>query len=97
MNALYPSMLRLYYGINSNLKKEGILAPFAASVLNTKRLYDLIGQPLDNIPTIHIGGTNGKVSFHQNNPSLKYTDDILITQIGNISFQSVRMFETEWN
>ncbi len=29
---------------------------------NTSRLYDLVGRPLDNIPVIHVGGTNGKGS-----------------------------------
>ena len=24
------------------------------------QLYECLGKPLDNIPTIHIGGTNGK-------------------------------------
>lgn len=56
-------MLRLYYGINAALKRDGILAPMLASVQNTKSLYDLIGKPLDSIPTIHVGGTNGKVRW----------------------------------
>eukprot|EP01034_Spumella_vulgaris_P021644 gene21644-27684_t len=59
-NVIYPAMLKTLYGINAGLKKDGILAPAGGSLYNTKRLYDLIGQPLDNIPTIHIGGTNGK-------------------------------------
>jgi dihydrofolate synthase/folylpolyglutamate synthase len=61
LNALYPSMLRTFYGINAGLKKDGILAPAGDSLQNTRKLYNLIGQPLDNIPTIHVGGTNGKV------------------------------------
>lgn len=61
MNALYPAMLRTLCGVNARLKKDGILAPTGGSLQNTKRLYALIGQPLDNIPTIHVGGTNGKV------------------------------------
>ena len=28
--------------------------------MNTRRLYELIGKPLDSIPTVHVGGTNGK-------------------------------------
>lgn len=59
----YPAMLRLLNGINSSLRKDGILAPGMNSVQNTKRLYELIGQPLDNIPTVHVGGTNGKVTI----------------------------------
>ena len=57
---LYPSHLRQFYGINAKLRKEGISAPQDVSVANTKRLYDIIGKPLDSIPTLHVGGTNGK-------------------------------------
>lgn len=63
---LYPSCLRQFYGINSKLKKEGISAPQDVSVANTKRLYELIGRPLDEIPTLHVGGTNGKVCVQLN-------------------------------
>jgi hypothetical protein len=66
LNALYPSLLRTFYGINAGLKKDGILAPASDSLQNTRKLYNLIGQPLDNIPTIHIGGTNGKVFLVSN-------------------------------
>ena len=59
--ANYPTMLRHLYGINDLLKKDGIMAPSDASLTNTSRLYDLIGRPLDRIPTLHVGGTNGKV------------------------------------
>ena len=59
--ASYPAMLRHLYNINDLLKKDGILAPSDSSLTNTTRLYDLIGRPLDKIPTLHIGGTNGKV------------------------------------
>lgn len=59
--ASYPAMLRHLYGINDLLKKDGILAPSDSSLTNTSRLYDLIGRPLDKIPTLHVGGTNGKV------------------------------------
>ena len=58
----YPTMLRHLYSINDLLKKDGISAPSDASLTNTSRLYDLIGRPLDKIPTLHVGGTNGKVS-----------------------------------
>jgi hypothetical protein len=59
--ASYPTMLRHLYSINDLLKKDGILAPSDSSLTNTSRLYDLIGRPLDKIPTLHVGGTNGKV------------------------------------
>ena len=58
----YPANLRFLYGINDKLKKDGILAPSDSSLTNTLRLYDLIGRPLDRIPTVHVGGTNGKGS-----------------------------------
>jgi hypothetical protein len=59
--ASYPTLLRHLYSINDLLKKDGILAPSDSSLTNTSRLYDLIGRPLDKIPTLHVGGTNGKV------------------------------------
>ena len=58
---LYPAHLRQFYAINSGLRKEGISAPQEISLANTKRLYEIIGSPLDEIPTLHVGGTNGKV------------------------------------
>eukprot|EP01038_Epipyxis_sp_PR26KG_P009145 gene9145-12334_t len=58
----YPSMLRAFYRINQQLRKEGIMAPSEESIHNTMKLYDLLDKPLDNIPTVHIGGTNGKGS-----------------------------------
>jgi len=58
--ANYPTLLRHLYSINDLLKKDGIMAPSDASLTNTSRLYNLIGRPLDRIPTLHIGGTNGK-------------------------------------
>eukprot|EP01032_Pedospumella_encystans_P014808 gene14808-16980_t len=57
---LYPAHLRQFYAINSGLRKEGISAPQEISLANTKRLYEIIGSPLDEIPTLHVGGTNGK-------------------------------------
>lgn len=57
----YPSLLRLFYTINASLKRDGISAPSDDSLRNTRELYELIGRPLDTIPTIHVGGTNGKV------------------------------------
>lgn len=29
---------------------------------NSQRLYEALGKPLDDIPVIHVGGTNGKGS-----------------------------------
>ena len=57
----YPKYLKLYYGVNAKLKKDGIMAPQEASLLNTMKMYDALGKPLDTIPTLHVGGTNGKV------------------------------------
>ena len=62
VGATYPQCLRWLYAINDKLKADGISAPSDASLTNTRRLYDLIGRPLDRIPTIHVGGTNGKGS-----------------------------------
>lgn len=58
----YSACLKFLYGINDKLKKDGIMAPSDSSLSNTSRLYDLIGRPLDRIPTVHVGGTNGKGS-----------------------------------
>ncbi len=76
---LYPAHLRQFYGINAKLKKEGILAPQEISVANTNRLYEAIGRPLDKIPTLHVGGTNGKVS-----------DRIIFGRIRKVSLVHVR-------
>ena len=64
-NSTYTSILKTLYGINDGLqkqKRDGMMAPKESSLANTRELYRLIGQPLDSIPTIHIGGTNGKVN-----------------------------------
>jgi dihydrofolate synthase / folylpolyglutamate synthase len=57
----YPKALQYLYDINAKLRADGVLAPSSTSLANTMNLYALIGKPLDRIPTIHIGGTNGKV------------------------------------
>ena len=62
IGSTYAANLRFLNSINDKLKKDGILAPSDSSLTNTLRLYDLIGRPLDRIPTVHIGGTNGKGS-----------------------------------
>lgn len=58
----YPDILAAIYNVNGLLRKEGIMAPSEDSLNNTRRLYDLVGSPLNRIPTIHVGGTNGKAS-----------------------------------
>jgi len=57
----YPAVLRLLYSVNDSLKADGIMAPSDDSLVHTRRLYELISRPLDQIPTVHVGGTNGKV------------------------------------
>lgn len=43
-------------------REKGISKPGADALKNTDDLYELIGRPLDIIPTIHVAGTNGKGS-----------------------------------
>jgi len=57
----YPSLLQTLYNVNDLLKRDGVMAPSQDSIVNTRKLYEVIGRPLDKIPTIHVGGTNGKV------------------------------------
>jgi len=59
-DASYPELLRCIYRINDLLKSDGIMAPSDAALANVARAYELIGRPLDRIPVIHVGGTNGK-------------------------------------
>lgn len=54
----YASCLRRLYAINGSLNRDGIVMP--NNLDGTIRLYHLLGSPLDRIPTIHVGGTNGK-------------------------------------
>ena len=61
-SATYPQLLSHLYSINDRIKSDGISAPSSRSFPNTIKLYEAIGKPLDRIPTIHVGGTNGKVS-----------------------------------
>jgi folylpolyglutamate synthase/dihydropteroate synthase len=58
----YGNVLRTLYGINDLLNRDGILAPQEQSVSNTRIVYEHFKCPLDLIPTIHVGGTNGKVT-----------------------------------
>jgi folylpolyglutamate synthase/dihydropteroate synthase len=55
----YPALLRHLVKVNA-LLSDHIPAPNAASTANTMRLYDALGRPLDRIPTVLVGGTNGK-------------------------------------
>ena len=57
----YPTALQYLNSINAKLRADGVLAPNSNSLSNTMNLYELVGKPLDRIPTFHIGGTNGKV------------------------------------
>jgi dihydrofolate synthase/folylpolyglutamate synthase len=59
-DASYPELLRCIYRINDLLKSDGIMAPSDTALANVARAYELIGRPLDRIPVIHVGGTNGK-------------------------------------
>ena len=58
----YTSSLKVLYAVNGRLNKNGIQMPSEGSLANTRKLYELLGKPLDRIPTIHVGGTNGKGS-----------------------------------
>lgn len=57
----YPALLRHLYNINT-LISDHIPAPNNFSKANTQKLYDAIGRPLDRIPSVLVGGTNGKGS-----------------------------------
>jgi len=63
----YGGALKFLKGLNPMLAKhqkreKGIPKPDADALKNTDDLYELIGRPLDIIPTIHVAGTNGKGS-----------------------------------
>ena len=60
VGSTYPECLRRLYAINGLIKKDGIVMPGDDSLESTRKLYELMGKPLDRIPTIHVGGTNGK-------------------------------------
>ena len=57
----YPALLRHLYSINELLSAEGKVIN-ASSLSNTEYVYNSLGRPIDRIPIIHIGGTNGKGS-----------------------------------
>ena len=52
---MYKSLLQKLYQINVN-------HPVKLGLQNISEIYDKLGRPIDNIPIIHIGGTNGKGS-----------------------------------
>ncbi len=59
----YNNYIHKITSINKNLRREGVLSPGEKSYENVKRLYYSLGQNLDSIPVVHVGGTNGKVSI----------------------------------
>lgn len=61
-NDSYNNVLQTLKQVNFKIRQEGILAPSTSSVENTLFLYNYFGRPLDKIPCIHCGGTNGKVN-----------------------------------
>lgn len=62
----YEEILSQLTEVNKLLRKDGILAPNRDSMANVNALYQSLGLPLNSIPTLHVGGTNGKVfdAFH---------------------------------
>lgn len=58
----YPDTLRFLQSLNKKLKADGVLAPTASSIDHVRTLYSALGRPLDDIPVVHVGGTNGKGS-----------------------------------
>ena len=57
----YPALLRHLYNVNTMIS-DSMPAPNSFSKINTQKLYDAIGRPLDRIPSVLVGGTNGKGS-----------------------------------
>ena len=51
----YTSLLRKLYNIN-------LLNPVKMGLDNANKLYKLFGDPVSNIPIVHVAGTNGKGS-----------------------------------
>jgi hypothetical protein len=51
-------------GSNAANRRTDISAPSHKSRSDTLRLYNAIGRPLEHIPTVIVGGTNGKACFH---------------------------------
>jgi folylpolyglutamate synthase/dihydrofolate synthase len=52
----YEKLLQVLYSINT-------VHPVSYSLANSEQLYEMCQRPMDNIPTIHITGTNGKGSI----------------------------------
>jgi dihydrofolate synthase/folylpolyglutamate synthase len=51
----YNTLLRKLYNIN-------LMNPVKMGLDNAKNLYKLFGNPVDNVPIVHVAGTNGKGS-----------------------------------
>ena len=51
----YSSLIKKLYRININ-------HPVKMGLQNSENLYRVFGRPLDNIPIVHVAGTNGKGS-----------------------------------
>jgi len=56
----YSGLLRHLYSVNDLITAEGRVVTI--SLESIARIYQSIGRPIDNIPIIHVGGTNGKVN-----------------------------------
>ena len=59
----YEALLAHLNSINGQLKGKaatGVARPDDDALGNTRRLYKALGCPLDDIRTVHVGGTNGK-------------------------------------
>jgi dihydrofolate synthase/folylpolyglutamate synthase len=54
----YAIALKRLNSLNHLLKSDGILMPSSLSSIDL--LYEKLGRPLDNVPVVHVGGTNGK-------------------------------------
>lgn len=59
----YQILIERLYSVNKKLRNVGIQAPSETAVANVAFLYEQLSNPLDAIPTFHIGGTNGKVEL----------------------------------
>jgi folylpolyglutamate synthase/dihydropteroate synthase len=58
---VFGKYVKAWQSINKTLNQGGISAPSDVSFKNVMTLYEDLGKPIDTIPCIHVGGTNGKV------------------------------------
>lgn len=58
---IFVKYVKAWQSINKTLKQGGISAPSDISFNNVMKLYEDLDKPIDSIPCIHVGGTNGKV------------------------------------